>query len=92
MKPARELGRELSVTLSRKSINVDLPIDDDELVDCVFLGLAAYVKKGFPIKVKQAYATFSGTQEVLSKIYSTPQQVADWRKELKSLSSALLKR
>jgi hypothetical protein len=88
MKPPRDL----SVTLSRRSVNVDLPIDDDELVDCVFLGLAAYVKKGSPIKVKQAFTTFSGTQEVVSKVYSTPQQVVDWRKELKSLSSALLKR
>jgi hypothetical protein len=88
MKPPREL----SVTLSRRSINVDLPIDDEELVDCVFLGLAAYVKKGFPIKAKQAYTTFSGTQEVLSKVFSTPQQVVSWRKELKALTSALLKR
>jgi len=84
--------KELTVTLSRRSINLDLPIDDDVLLECVFLGLAAYVKKGFPIKMRHAYTTFSGTQEVLSKVFSTPEQVVEWRKELKSLTAALLKR
>jgi hypothetical protein len=81
--------KEVTVTISEKSFNLDLPIDDERLMACVFLGLKQYLKDGSSIKVRQAYKTFSGTQEVVTKVISRTEQVAEWGKETKSIISAL---
>ena len=84
--------KEVTVTISEGSFKLDLPIDDEKLMACVFFGLKQYVKNGFPIKVKQAYLTFSGTEEVVTKVISSVQQVAEWRNEIKQAISAIRKR
>ena len=81
----------VTVTISERSFNLDLPIDDEKLLACVFFGLKQYVKFVSPIKVKQAYKTFSGTQEIVTKVISKTEQVAEWGKETKRIISALRK-
>ena len=58
----------------------------------VLLGLGEYVKRGLPIRIKQSYITFSGSQEVSTMLISSMQQIAKWGKVTKDLISALLKR
>ena len=83
--------KEVGVTISERSFNLDLPIDDEKLMACVFFGLKQYVKNGSSIKVRQAYKTFSGTQEVVTKVISRTEQLAEWGKETKRIISALRK-
>jgi hypothetical protein len=87
-----EEPREVSVTMNDRFFTIDLPIEDEKLIASVFLGLATYVNKVSPIKVKQSYVTFSGTQEVVSTLISRPQQIAEWGKETKVLIAGLRKR
>lgn len=83
---------EVAVSMNDRSFTIDLPIDDEKLIASVFLGLARYVNTVSAIKVKQSYVTFSGTQEVSSKLISKPQEIAEWGKETKGLISGLRKR
>ena len=87
-----EEPREVAVSLNDRSFTIDLPIEDEKLIASVFLGLARYVNTVSAIKVKQSYVTFSGTQEVSSKLISKPQEIAEWGKETKGLISGLRKR
>jgi hypothetical protein len=41
--------KEVTVTISERSFNLDLPLDDEKLMACVFFGVKQYVKNGFPI-------------------------------------------
>ena len=87
-----EEPREVAVTMNDRFFTIDLPIEDEKLIASVFLGLARYVNEVSPIKIKQSYVTFSGTQEVIAKLISKPQQIAEWGKETKVLISGLRKR
>ena len=84
--------REVTVSINERFFTIDLPIQDETLIASVFLGLGKYVKLGFPIKVKQSYVTFSGSQEVSTTLISSTQQIANWGKATKGLITALLKR
>lgn len=84
--------REVEVSISDRFFTINLPIEDEKLIASVFLGLGQYVKKGFPIKVKQSYVTFSGSGEVTTKLILKTKQVAEWGKETKAFISAMRKR
>jgi hypothetical protein len=87
-----EEPRDISVSINERFFTIDLPIQDERLIASVFLGLGQYVKRGLPIRVKQSYITFSGSQEVSTMLVSSTQQIAKWGKVTKDLISALLKR
>ena len=84
--------REIGVSITDRYFTLDLPIEDETLIASALLGLGAYVKKGLSIKVRQAYKTFSGSQEIATKVISRPEQVVDWGKELRQIISALRRR
>jgi hypothetical protein len=84
--------RELGVSITDRYFTLDLPIEDETLIASVLLGLGAYVKKGLSIKVRLAYKTFSGSQEIVTKVISRPEQVAEWGKEVRQILSALRRR
>jgi F0F1-type ATP synthase alpha subunit len=84
--------REITVSITDRFFTLDLPIEDEKLIGNVLLGLAQYVKEGSSIKVKEAYMTFSGTEEIMTKVIYTTQQMAEWGKEISGLISAVRKR
>jgi hypothetical protein len=84
--------RAVTVSMNDRFFTIDLPIEDERLIASVFLGLGQYVKKGFPIKVRQSYLTFSGSEEIVTKIISKTQQMAEWAEETRGLISAIRKR
>ena len=86
-----EEPRDISVSINERFFTMDLPIQDERLIASVLLGLGQYVKRGLPIRVKQSYITFSGSQEVSTMLISSTQQIAKWGKVTKELISALLK-
>ncbi|MGD2125311.1 MAG: hypothetical protein PVG99_04480 [Desulfobacteraceae bacterium] len=83
---------EVTVSITDNFFTIDLSIEDETLIASVLLGLGAYVKKGFSIKVRQSYKTFSGSQEIVTKVISRAEQVAEWGKETKQIISALRRR
>ena len=87
-----EEPRDISVSINERFFTMDLPIQDERLIASVLLGLGQYVKRGLPIRVKQSYITFSGSQEVSTMLISSTQQIAKWGKVTKGLITALLKR
>ena len=87
-----EEPRDISVSINERFFTIDLPIQDEKLIASVLLGLGQYVKMGLPIRVKQSYITFSGSQEVSTMVIASTQQIAKWAKVTKGLISALLKR
>ena len=87
-----EEPRDISVSINERFFTIDIPIQDERLIASVLLGLGQYVKRGLPIRVKQSYITFSGSQEVSTMLISSAQQIADWGKVTKEVISALLKR
>ncbi|MGD9320147.1 MAG: hypothetical protein PVH99_09290 [Desulfobacteraceae bacterium] len=87
-----EEPRDVSVSINERFFTIDLPIQDEALIASVLLGLGQYVKRGLPIRVKQSYITFSGSQEVSTMVISSAQQIAKWGKLTRGLISALLKR
>ena len=87
-----EEPREISVSINERFFTIDLPIQDETLIASILLGLGKYVKRGLPIRVKQSYITFSGSQEVSTMLISSTQQIAKRGKVTKGLITALLKR
>lgn len=83
---------EVEVSISDRFFTINLPVEDQRLIASVFLGLGQYVKKGFPIKVKQSYVTFSSSVEITTELILKTQQVAEWGKETKAFIAAIRKR
>jgi hypothetical protein len=86
-----EETRDISVSINERFFTIDLPIQDERLIASVLLGLGQYVKRGLPIRVKQSYITFSGSQEVSTMLISGAKQIAEWGKATKEIISALRK-
>ena len=84
--------KEVGVTINERFLSVDLKIEDEELISSIFAGIALYVRKGLPVKVRQSYVTFSGSQEILTKFMSKTEHVAQWSQETKRIISALRRR
>jgi hypothetical protein len=84
--------KEVEVSISDKFFTINLPIQDEKLIASVFLGLGQYVEKGFPMKVKQSYVTFSSSVEITTKLILKTRHVAEWEKDTKAFISAMRKR
>jgi hypothetical protein len=91
-KAKMEEPAEVEVSISDRFFTINLPVEDEKLIASVFLGLGQYVKKGFPIKVKQSYVTFSSSVEITTEVILKTEQVAEWGKETKAFISAMQKR
>ena len=84
--------KEVNISINNRVFTLDLAIEDEELIENIFYVLAEYVKKGFSIKVKEAYVTsLSDSLKVISKIISNRAQMDEWRAETKQLMSIIRK-
>ena len=85
-------AKEVTVSINNRVFTIDLPVEDDELIETIFSALTEYVKKGFSIKVKEAYVTsLSDSIKIISKIISSSAQMNEWRTETKQLISVIRK-
>ncbi len=83
--------REVAVSISDRFFTINLPIEDEKLIESVFLGFGQYVEKGFPMKVKQSYVTFFSSVEITTKLVLKTRHVAEWGKETKGFISVMRK-
>jgi chitinase len=84
--------KEVSVTINDRFLTIDLKIEDEDLINSIFAGVALYVRKGLPVKVRQSYVTFSGSQEILTKFMTKTEHVTQWNQETKQILSLLKRR
>jgi hypothetical protein len=84
--------KDVSVAINDRFVTIDLRIEDEDLLNSIFAGLALYVRKGLPIKIRQSYVTFSGSQEIMTKFLTKTEHVARWSQETKQIISALRRR
>lgn len=84
--------QDVTVSMNDRFLTIELPINDDNPMANVFLGLTQYVKEGFGIKLRHSYRTFSGSLQIVTKVISKPEDMAEWMKEAASLISIFLKR
>jgi len=84
--------KDVNISINNRVITIDLAIEDEELIETIFNALAEYVKKGFSIKVREAYVTsLSDYLKIISKIISNRAQMDEWRAETKQLISIVRK-
>ena len=84
--------KDVNISINNRVFTLDLAIEDEELIETIFYALAEYVKKGFPIKVREAYVTsLSDSLKIISKIISNRAQMDEWRTETKQLMSIIRK-
>lgn len=85
--------KELTVSISDKRFNIDLPVQDEGLIDTIFDALLEQTKKGFPFKIKLTYMTsLSDSTQIITKLISNTRQMTEWKEEIKQLISVLRKR
>ena len=83
--------QDVTVSINDRFLTIELPINDSNLMFDVFHGLTQYVKQGFAIKLRHSYRTFSGSQQIETKVISKPEDMDEWMKEAERLISALVK-
>ena len=67
MKEVKEVG----VTISDRSFDISLDVEDVELIEAILRVLNECVKGGHPIKIRQAYMTsISDSMQIISKFIS----------------------
>jgi len=85
--------KELTVSISDKRFNMDLPVQDETLIEAIFDALVEQTKKGFPFKVKLSYMTsLSDSTQIITKLIPNTRQMIEWKDETKQLISVLRKR
>jgi len=87
----KERGR-ISLSISDRSFNIDLGLNDDELIGAFLTMLAIYVKKRGPIKVTYSYgSSLSSSTQIITKLLSNPEQVERFKEEMKQLLQVVRK-
>jgi DNA-binding transcriptional regulator WhiA len=85
-------AKEVTVSINNRAFTIDIAVEDEELIETIFSALKEYVKKGFSIKVKEAYVTsLSDSLKIISKIIASSSQIDEWRAETKQLISIIRK-
>jgi cell division protein ZapA (FtsZ GTPase activity inhibitor) len=85
-------AKEVTVSINNRVFTIDIAVEDEELIETIFSALKEYVKKGFSIKVKEAYVTsLSDSLKIISKIIASSSQIDEWRAETKQLISIIRK-
>jgi hypothetical protein len=84
--------KDVNISINNRVFTLDLAIEDEELIETIFRAFGEYVKKGFSIKVREAYVTsMSDSLKIISKIVSNRAQMDEWRVETKQLLSIVRK-
>ena len=85
-------AKEVMVSVNTRVFTVDIPIEDDLLIEAVFKALKEYVNQGFSLNVKESYVTsLSDSLKIITKIISRGSQLDEWRAETRQLLSIIKK-
>ena len=85
-------AREVMVSVNSRTFTLDIPIEDDLLIETIFKALKEYVNQGFSLSVKESYVTsLSDSLKIITKIISRGSQLDEWRAETRQLLSIIRK-
>jgi hypothetical protein len=85
-------AREIMVSVNTRAFSLDIPIEDDLLIETVFKALKECVNQGFSLNVKESYVTsLSDSLKIITKIISGASQLDEWRAEIRQLLSIIRK-
>ena len=85
-------AREVMVSVNSRTFTLDIPIEDDLLIETIFKALKEYVGQGFSLNVKESYVTsLSDSLKIITKIISRGSQLDEWRAETRQLLSIVRK-
>jgi hypothetical protein len=85
-------AREIMVSVNTRAFSLDIPIEDDLLIETVFKALKECVNQGFSLNVKESYVTsLSDSLKIITKIISGASQLDEWRAETRQLLSIIRK-
>ena len=85
-------AREVIVSVNSRTFTLDIPIEDDLLIETIFKALKEYVGQGFSLNVKESYVTsLSDSLKIITKIISRGSQLDEWRAETRQLLSIIKK-
>ncbi|UCE34520.1 MAG: hypothetical protein JSV55_13950 [Deltaproteobacteria bacterium] len=85
-------AREIMVSVNTRAFTLDIPIEDDLLIEAVFKALKECVNQGFSFNVKESYVTsLSDSLQIITKIISRASQLDEWRAETRQLLSIIRK-
>ena len=85
-------AREIMVSVNTRVFTLDIPIEDDLLIETLFKALKEYVNQGFSLNVKESYVTsLSDSLQIITKIISRASQLDEWRAETRQLLSIIRK-
>jgi hypothetical protein len=85
-------AREVMVSVNTRAFTLDIPVEDDLLIETIFRALKDYVNQGFSLNVKESYVTsLSDSLQIITKIISRASQLDEWRAETRQLLSIIRK-
>ena len=85
-------AREVMVSVNTRAFTLDIPIEDELLIEAVFKALKEFVNQGFSLNVKESYVTsLSDSLQIITKIISRASQLDEWRAETRQLLSIIRK-
>ena len=85
-------AREIMVSVNTRAFSLDIPIEDDLLIETVFKALKEFIDQGFSLNVKESYVTsLSDSLKIITKIISGASQLDEWRAEIRQLLSIIRK-
>jgi hypothetical protein len=85
-------AREIMVSVNTRVFTLDIPIEDDLLIEAVFKALKECVNQGLSFNVKESYVTsLSDSLQIITKIISRASQLDEWRAETRQLLSIIRK-
>jgi hypothetical protein len=86
-------AREVMVSVNTRAFTLDIPIEDELLIEAVFKAMKEFVNQGFSLNVKESYVTsLSDSLQIITKIISRASQLDEWRAETRQLLSIIRKR
>gem|GEM_PF-1159379 len=87
-----EEAKNITISISNIAFNIDLDLEDEELIEIIFIALRVYVKKGSSINVKTSHVTsLSHSLKMVSRLISNTEQMDKWRAETKRMISMIRK-
>ena len=88
-------AKEVTVTITDRLFTLELALEDFELIEIILGALKRYVKKGAPLRLKEACVdldALSKKTRIISKMISKGKEVDEWIGETKELMATCLLR
>jgi hypothetical protein len=70
--------QDVTVSMNDRFLTIEVPIDDGNFMANILHKLTQYVKEGFGIKLMHSDRTFSGSQQLVTKVISKPEEMGEW--------------